>query len=58
MALKVNGGDIMSRIANAIRIATGHFIENLSPVPPQLLALAGAARDGVPGMPNPFARRR
>jgi hypothetical protein len=48
----------MTRIANAIRIATGHFIANLSPVPPQLLALATAARDGNPGMPNPFARRR
>ena len=33
----------MTRIANAIRIATGHFIENLSPVPPQLIALATAS---------------
>ncbi|MGB3317269.1 MAG: hypothetical protein WBB85_23015 [Albidovulum sp.] len=48
----------MTRIANAIRIATGHFFENLSPVPPQLVALAGETREGVRGMPNPFAQRR
>ncbi|MDI3337855.1 hypothetical protein QKW60_15670 [Defluviimonas aestuarii] len=48
----------MTRIANAIRIATGHFIENLSPMPPQLIALASATRDCAPGLPNPFAVRR
>lgn len=48
----------MTRLAYAIRIAAGHFIANLSPVPPQLRALATATRECAPGIPNPFAPRR
>lgn len=47
----------MNRIASAILSAAGLWITGLVPTPPQLLALATAARHGNPSMPNPFARR-
>ncbi len=52
----------MSRLASAIRNTAQFLLSELTPPPPQLLALAATMRSDpapdAPRIPNPFAPRR